>query len=68
VERAIMKERAPIVFGRKKPIDPLKAIPASAQETTVNNSTEPKTMTTAQDDAVFHAADNKDPDSRNCEA
>jgi hypothetical protein len=63
-----MKERVPIVFGRKKPIDPLKTTPASAQETTVNNSTEPKTMTTAQDDAVFHAADNKHPDSRNCEA
>jgi hypothetical protein len=52
-----MKERPPIVFGRKVPTVPEKSIPA------VNKSREPNTMTTAKDVSIrlFGVFVKKDP-------
>ncbi|SAL03493.1 hypothetical protein AWB81_06432 [Caballeronia arationis] len=57
-----MKERPPIVFGRKVPADSLKAISAPAQAPAVNKSREPNTMTAAEVSIrLFGAFVKKDP-------
>jgi hypothetical protein len=58
-----MKERPPVVFGRKVPADTSKAIPASTQETAVNSSREPNTMTTAKIISLYDTIGKKDPGS-----